>query len=275
MMIEQNQMFLGAFGPEQTGIVYTFAKIFAEYEPLRIRSVCTSRCDDGAGSYIMLYDICGDAERLVQFGRALHANPWFQPGGKRVEAAAVVDLKVVAPARDHVLLNALSVISGEHGVNIESMSHRTLLPLLGNGQFGPGPGNDGAGGLGGGGAGDRLGGATLSGAQDGDDPGQGPGGGYVPGGGGPADGGQGTPTGSGTAEEKARSFAARVLGLFDVPGDSISVTHMRLELPFGVKLTRLQSALDLLGEGWQVFWEERPGRRTLSPGRTARAGAIN
>src|SRR5688572_13119713 len=65
MMIDHNQMFLGAFGPEQTKIVYTFAKIVADFQVLKIRSVCTSRSDGGAGSYIMLGDICGEADRLL------------------------------------------------------------------------------------------------------------------------------------------------------------------------------------------------------------------
>jgi hypothetical protein len=293
LRVDHHKLFVGAFGPEQTRIIYTFAGILAEYKGVNIRSVCTSRTEGEAGSYILLGDISGNAEALMDLGRNIQIKPWLEPAGKKVVPDAVIDLKIIAPARRTLLLDALSIISEDYGINIESMVHRTFHNLFdhgfdllrqitrgglggvppkarrrtGNtGTGGPATGGPGTGGLGmggprthGAGAGGLGTGGLGTGGPGTDGPGtDGPGtdgpGTDGPGTGGPGTGGPGT-GGRGLGGRDTERGAPEGDG-----GGFITVTHMRLELPNRRKVEDLMRDLNLIGTDWELRWEQRAGQ---------------
>lgn len=309
LRIHPNQMILGAFGPEQTRIVYKFAEILAGYDGLNIRSVCTSRSEDAAGSYILLTNIHGCADILGKFGQDIEDKPWFEPVGERVIPEEVVDLKIIAPGNPTLLLDLLTIISGDYGCNIETMMFRADAQTLqdgpcaatatgpgavtGNGGLNAGHGNGGAGlwtgyggipagapgtgggegGLGrgtGGLAGDGLGTAGHGGIKAGQ-AGRGGGGSGT---GGPVIGGPGL--GPGMGDVGAGRHGTTGDGTGPGGGETLSATHMVLELPTGTRLDDLQHDLDLVGKDWEIRWERRRGKARFDRQLTQRLfGGIN
>jgi hypothetical protein len=296
MRINQHQIFLAAFGPEQTKIVYTFVDALRGYPDLQIHGITTTRTEEGAGSYILLGDIHGNAQALVEFGQNIQLNPWLEPVGAKVVPEGVIDLKFIAPAGRRLLLDALTVISNDYGLNIESMIHRTEGPDLlrqvargrdlgvlrglllgrepGGGELGDQRhgGRDRGGGLGkgvGGTAGRDVAGRGVAGRGGGTQDVEA--GGVRTGGGfdglgtkdvGTVDAQAGGLNGLGT--EDVGTGGAGADGGFDGLGTAddthyVTVTKMRLELPQGTNLENLKRDLELVGKDWEFRWEQRRG----------------
>lgn len=147
LMLDRNRMAVTAGGLEQTRITYGFTRLMAKYDGLYINGVKTQRTDgDAAQSFFVLSHVSGEPTVLHAFGEEITNYPWFEPGGRRIEAKAIVDVTVIARDRTGLLMDELEIVSGQYEANIETLVnlhydepkyHGLLKPA---GRFGPGGG---------------------------------------------------------------------------------------------------------------------------------------